>query len=95
MDTGQPVSCSEGSNGVPVRWVPEFFIPAGTVAGQANEYVVKPLQMEQRMRQSVGGCTGLTTTSYALPVISDWTDPAIGAEPTVTSAPAVIGGVVQ
>jgi hypothetical protein len=95
MDTGQPVSCSEGGNGVPVRWVPEFFIPEGTSAGQSGEYIVKPLQMEQRMRESVGGCAGLTTVTYTLPTMSEWIDPAIGAEPTVTSAPAVIGGVVQ
>lgn len=94
MDTGEQVSCSAGSSGSSVRWVPEFVIESGAPV-QAGAYIVKPLEMEQRMRKSDTGCTGLNTTTYTLPDISEWTDPAIGAEPVVADAPAVIGGVLQ
>ncbi len=96
MDTGENVSCDQGSSGTPVRWVPEFFIPAGASLGTSNEYISKPLEMEQRMRQSTGCAgAGLATSSYSLPSLTEWDDPAIGAEPTVTAAPAVVGGVIQ
>jgi hypothetical protein len=96
MDTGANISCSAGGNGASVRWVPEFFIPAGSPLGSSNEYVAKPLQMEQRMRETTGCAgAGLATQTYTLPSITTWVNPAIGAEPVVTAAPAVIGGVVQ
>ena len=44
---------------------------------------------------AVSSCTGLTTTAFTLPSISDWVDPAIGAEPVVSGPPKVIGGVIQ
>ncbi|MDH4164717.1 MAG: hypothetical protein OEW15_18815, partial [Nitrospirota bacterium] len=73
MDTGAIVSCDQGSSGVAVRWVPEFFIPAGASLGASNEYIAKPLEMEQRMRQSTACIdAGLSTQSYALPSISEW-----------------------
>jgi hypothetical protein len=101
MDTGLDIDCAQGGQGRPVRWVPEFFISAASeVTAQVNNstvtYVVKPLEMEQRMIQSAGCAgAGLVTQSFALPLISEWTDPAVGAEPTITAPPAVIGGVVQ
>jgi hypothetical protein len=100
MDTGGDVPCGPG---MAIKWVPAFVIPPVQADGSltkvtvdTTEYLVKPLQLEQRMKENAGGCTGLTVTSYALPdLATDWTDPAIGTEPKVTAAPAVIGGVVQ
>jgi hypothetical protein len=100
MDTGADVDCGPG---MAIKWVPAFVIPPVQVDGSLTkvtvdtaEYLVKPLQLEQRMKENAGGCAGLTVTSYALPdLATDWTDPAIGTEPKVTAAPAVIGGVVQ
>ncbi len=95
MDSGAAISCDQGNSGKAVRWVPEFFIPAGTLL-QSGTYMAKPLEMEQRMRQSTGcAAAGLATSTYTLPTIADWVDPAVGAEPVVTAAPAVVGGVVQ
>ena len=92
MDSGQPVSCGPNT-----RWVPEFMIPAEAemVNGSAT-YYVKPLEKEQRMSKvAESSCSALTITSYTLPDISLWVDPALGTEPTITGAPAVVGGVVQ
>lgn len=94
-DTGEDTGC-----GPDTRWIPEFSIPEGTtvIDGDDNttEYIVKPLEKEQRMQSvAVSECSGLTLTSYTLPDISDFSDPAIGSEPAVSDAPAVIGGVVQ
>jgi hypothetical protein len=52
------------------------------------------------MKAAPGQCLALAATdfsSYTLPDISIWTDPVVanGTEPNVTTAPAVIGGVVQ
>lgn len=101
MDTGLDAACV--NNDPKIRYVPAFVIPPvqadgslTTVTVDTTEYLVKPLELEQRMKQDASGCTGLATTSYTLPdLATDWTYPAIGSEPTVTSAPAVIGGVVQ
>lgn len=92
MDSGQPVSCGPNT-----RWVPEFMIPEGEPAINGNgTYYIKPLEKEQRMTKvAESSCSALTLTSYTLPDISLWTDPALGTEPTITGAPAVIGGVVQ
>jgi len=103
MDSGLEAQCQ---NDPKIRYVPAFVIPAATAGvltevtadttGGTATYYVKPLELEQRMKKDDAGCTGLTTTSYTLPDINtDWTDPALGSEPTVTTAPAVIGGVVQ
>jgi len=101
MDTGLDADCSQGGPGSFIRWVPEFTIPDGSVATSgATSYYVKALELEQRMKAVAGSvCTsaGLTTTSYAsqLPTLSDWTAPGNGAEPVVSGAPAVVGGVLQ
>lgn len=93
MDSGQPVSCGPNT-----RWVPEFMIPEGATAvnGGSTTYYIKPLEKEQRMSKvAESSCSALTLTSYTLPDISLWVDPTLGTEPTITGAPAVIGGVVQ
>ena len=100
MDTGLDADCAPSPT---IRWVPAFVIPPTQADGSltkvsldTTDYFVKPLELEQRMQKDDTGCTGLTTTSYTLPdLATEWTDPAIGTEPVVTSAPAVIGGVVQ
>jgi hypothetical protein len=106
MNTGADADCSTSQNSNTIRWVPQFTIPTltndqpTTVTDGTNTYLVKPLQVEQRMKASPGQCLALATTdfsSYMLPDISIWTDPVVanGTEPNVTAAPAVIGGVVQ
>lgn len=92
MDSGQPVSCGPNT-----RWVPEFMIPeGGTASDGTTTYYIKPLEKEQRMSKvAESSCSALTMTSYTLPDISLWADPALGTEPTITGAPAVVGGVVQ
>jgi len=98
MDTGANADCSQGGPGSSIRWVPEFTIPDGSVLTEgSNTYYAKALEKEQRMKKELGACVSLPVTSYAdqLPTASDWTDPALGTEPDVTGAPAVIGGVLQ
>lgn len=78
----------------------QFSISEGSevtdVSDGITKYYVKPLDMEQRMKQlDISFCSALTTTTYALPSMSEWVDPNIGVEPAVDSSPAVIGGVVQ
>lgn len=101
MDTGLEAQCA---NDPGIRYVPAFVIPPKQADGtltkvtvDSTEYLVKPLELEQRMSKvDVGDCSALSVTPYALPdLATEWTDPAIGTEPVVTSAPAVIGGVVQ
>jgi len=94
-DSGNEVECGEGT-----RWIPQFSITEGSevtdVSDGITKYYVKPLDMEQRMKQLESSfCSALTTTTYALPSMSEWVDPDIGTEPAVNSSPAVIGGVVQ
>jgi hypothetical protein len=107
MDTGADADCSQSGNGNnSIRWVPQFTIPTltggqpTTVTDGSNTYYVKPLQVEQRMKADPGACTfasSIDFSSYALPDLTIWSDPvtANGTEPSVTDAPAVIGGVVQ
>jgi hypothetical protein len=99
-DTGSVVNCSQQQNNSQVRWIPQFTIAAGeTVTGPSNTtYYVKPLQVEQRMLTAgAGACSSLTPSTYSLPDLSNWHDPALGTEPAVSiTGPAkVIGGVIQ
>ncbi|MBI5056175.1 MAG: hypothetical protein HZB61_06135 [Nitrospirae bacterium] len=92
MDTGAPTNC-----GPDTRWVPEITIADGSDCSEGtNEYLIKALRKEQRMQSvDISNCSTLTLTSYALPSIDTWEDPAIGDEPVITNAPAVIGGELQ
>ncbi|MCK9419148.1 MAG: hypothetical protein M0R70_07200 [Nitrospirae bacterium] len=101
MDSGLEAQCASDPK---IRYVPAFVIPPVQTDGSltkvmvdATEYLVKPLELEQRMMKvDVGNCSALSVTSYPLPdIATEWTDPALGTEPVVTAAPAVIGGVVQ
>jgi len=111
VNTGLDADCSTGNNGnSAVEWVPQFTIPTSnggnltTLVDETDstiQYYVKPLLVEQRMMaDSLSVCSTLSLTdftAYTLPDMSLWSDPvaADGPEPSVTSAPAVIGGVVQ
>lgn len=94
-ETGQTVTdCSKQG----LRWVPEFSIPAdSTVTVGSTQYLVKPLDMEQRMRVKSSGCTTLATEDYSgnWPTVDATNDPVLGTEPAVTTPPKYIGGVVQ
>jgi hypothetical protein len=107
MNTGQPASCSDNTK--PIRWVPQFTIPALQNDGslttvldltdKVTTYFVKPLDIEQRMAEdpNPANCTALAGTAfggYTLPDISIFSNPT-SAEPSAPAAPAVIGGVVQ
>jgi hypothetical protein len=104
MDTGLNVDCGTSNGDNTVRWVPAFVISPKQADGSLTSveaggitYYVKPLEMEQRMKQAdLAACSSaLTLTHFTLPDISIWVDPAISTEPTVTTAPKVIGGLVQ
>ncbi len=101
MDTGLDAECTNSST---IRYVPAFVIPPVQADGSltkvtvdTTEYLVKPLELEQRMKKvDASNCSALSVASYPLPdLATEWTAPAIGTEPVVTVAPAVIGGVVQ
>jgi hypothetical protein len=101
METGLEAQCTNSST---IRYVPAFLIPPTQADGtltkvmvDTTEYLVKPLELEQRMKKvAISSCSALSVTAYTLPDLdTEWTDPAIGTEPVVTAAPAVIGGVVQ
>lgn len=84
-----------------LRWVPEFTIPAdSTVTANSTTYLVKPLDVEQRMKKITvaGACSALIPTdmSSSMPnVDTEWIDPNLPAEPSITDSPKVIAGVVQ
>ncbi|MBI5186105.1 MAG: hypothetical protein HZA01_10330 [Nitrospinae bacterium] len=96
-NTGEDVNCGQGGD---IRWIPEFSIPDGSTVLDGSDsqttYFVKGIEKERRMKAlDLAECSSLSTTSYPLPSLDDWEDPAIGDEPQVDKAPAVIGGVVQ
>jgi len=98
MDTGLEADCSTGGPNTPIQWVAGFTIPNGSAATDGDDtYYIKALEKSQRMQQDPAGCAGLEASlnTYTLPTLADWVDPNIGDEPTVTAAPAVIGGIVQ
>ena len=84
------------------RWVPEFTIPAGSVAKNGNgvdAYYVKPLEVEQRMSKvGESNCSSIKVSDLSGQwpnLATDWSDPNLGAEPEVSGAPKVIAGVLQ
>jgi hypothetical protein len=93
-DTGNDIPCGPES-----RWIPQFNIPEGAQVDDvvtATPYFVKPLEMEQRMKEAeLSNCSTLTLQTFDLPSINDFVDPNIGEEPVVEGPPAVIGGEVM
>ncbi len=86
------------------NWAPQFSLRAGaevteTSGGTTRTYYVKPIDQEIRFAKVAdSNCSSLTLpTSATLPSVPTGDDAKviIGSQPTVTSAPAVIHGVVQ
>jgi len=85
------------------RWAPEFSLRAGAEIEDASDstikYYVKPIDQEIRFAKVAdSNCSSLTLpTTATLPSIpvGDDAKSTLGPQPTVTSAPAVIHGVVQ
>jgi hypothetical protein len=78
------------------RYHPLFNIKDGTIIGANNQFVVKAREVEGTMQTADGQCASLTLTEPDAPVPTGITGNAdIGDMPVVTSAPAVIGGVIQ
>ena len=109
MNSGSVVNnCNgEGIRWVPEFTIPAGSSVTATTGGNTATYYVKPLEMEQRMKKDPdpNACSLLSTengydfTNFNLNdkngVEGLWQDPAIGAEPSLDGAPAVIGGIVQ
>jgi hypothetical protein len=80
------------------RWNPAFAIQDGTLMGPTGgEFVIKAREKEQSMAEvASGNCSALTFGAllFTWPEAADGT-PDIGDRPTVTDAPAVIGGELQ
>ena len=92
-EAGIAVQCGDGT-----RFIADFVIAAGTTVSDERSgasYLVKPLEIGQFMKRVSSGCESLDITPYSLPSLSSWSDPAIGTEPTVSGAPAVVGGVLR
>ncbi|MBF0147837.1 MAG: hypothetical protein HQL84_15030 [Magnetococcales bacterium] len=91
--------------GPETRWVPDFSIDTGAVVEDkdGNTYVVKALDVEERMIKDDAGCTGLTIEKQTFPSTVSWMnneDPAtrLGDPNSLTAlpeAPAVINGIQQ
>jgi hypothetical protein len=86
--------------GTNTKYAPDFSLQAGAVVSDGStNYFVKPIDQEIRFgKVSDSLCSSLTLpTTATLPTASSSTDPrtTIGTKPTLTSAPAVIHGVVQ
>ena len=70
-DTGEEMPCGPDS-----RWVPQFNIPVVSEVDDVvstTPYVVKPLEMEQRMKDTkdLGLCADIPLKPYPLPSLSD------------------------
>jgi hypothetical protein len=107
---GIPYFCTDkngnrASCGYDTRHVNEFVIPAGKTVtkvggGDASvssgtEFVVKPLEVEQAMKEvTASTCSGagLSLGGVSLPDSSGYTAPGIGDKPTVSGPPAIVGG---
>ena len=80
------------------RWYPVFNLKDGTLVGPANEYVVRAVEVEQRLAVNEAGCDQLDLSgadALTLPDGSTFAEPNIGDQPVVDGPPAVIAGEVQ
>ncbi|GFO70777.1 hypothetical protein GMLC_43560 [Geomonas limicola] len=95
-NTGADADCSLQGPNSSVRWVQQFTITSGSTVTDTsgNSYLVKPLELEQRMKATTG-CEALQVSNVATPTLSIWADPGQPTEPVVTAAPAVIAGNLQ
>jgi len=104
---GLPTKCVDSSTGLDapcgdsVFWIPEVALKNGTLGTDAvsgAEYVIKALDMEQKMKKvAAATCTnaGLTLTTETLPDGSSLVDPNLGTAPAITGPATVIGGVIK
>ena len=78
----------------------DLVIPATSMVTQTKDgsthYMVKPLQIEPLIRHasSASVCTtaGVSLGELSLPDDSRYTEPDVGARPTVEGTPAVVAG---
>lgn len=87
------------------RWHSAVTLKDGTVLTDGtNNFVVKAIESEQTMQEDAAGCSALnidslfTDPALALPVIDNTVGAvsfALSDKPTVTDAPAAIGGELQ
>lgn len=78
------------------QYRPAFSLADGVILGNANQYVIKALDIEQTMQSATGQCDSLVLTDPAVAVPTGTTGSAdIGTMPTVTGDPSVIAGVTQ
>lgn len=83
------------------RWRPAFNIPSGTTITVGNTtYKIKQLEGEQEMNEVGSPGSVISSEGFDLDVTltapaDDWTDPAVGAMPTVTAPPVFVEGVRQ
>lgn len=86
-------------DGTEDRWYPAFNIADGTLIGPAGtEYLVRGIEMEQRLATDAEGCAGLDLGSASLLSLPDgihFEQPNLGDRPVVPGPAAVIAGVVQ
>jgi hypothetical protein len=104
QDTGAEVDCWDETVEF-MRYVPAFTIADNSVVTAVNQndgtsagdYYVLALEKEQRLKAvDATNCSDLEIDeNLTLPTIDLWVDPTIGTMPVITSAPAVIDGVVQ
>jgi hypothetical protein len=94
---GIPYFKEPGTN----RWYAAFGIPSGTVlTNSTGSYLVKVLEAEQRMiavqnPQQVITEQGLGLDTTLTPPTDTWTEPGIGAKPSVDAPPLYIDGQRQ
>ncbi|GJM22036.1 MAG: hypothetical protein DHS20C15_19510 [Planctomycetota bacterium] len=86
-------------DGNPDRWYPQFSLADGALMGPTgSEYVVRAIELEQRLLEDEQGCTELSIAdaqALSLPSENGYQEPNIGSKPEVTESPAVIEGEVQ
>jgi len=87
----------EGEGGFD-RWYPIFAIADGTLLGPTGtEYVVRAMEMEQRLAEDPGAAPELDVSAaddLVRPTEALYETPGIGEKPVVTDPPAVINGEV-
>ncbi len=91
---------AEGENisGEHFRYYPAFNLADGVLLGANNQYVVKAIDIEQKMVRDLGACKSLNFDGLIEPptAVSSSYDVSIGDVPDVADeAPAVIDGIVQ
>lgn len=80
------------------RYFPNFSIADGTVVGSMGEFIVRAIGVDQTLTVDPGAGATLNLADADALTVPDpalYVTPEIGAEPTVTSPPAVIDGVIQ